>query len=239
MNIPETIEAATEQLEGLGALLQASEWERAAIVYAFTHVSELGGNQHSEGHNNKTLSMNEFAAKGIVGLKTDVTVRKYHLAWQDAIDQNNAAMVTPGTSYILPIIDWPPEGRSARLSGASPKRAAQAIHEDKEYTKELIEQIPTEDLFHLINTAQAKVDAAKTPRSVKEDGPLDVLVASADMADALDKLEGAEAPWTSAVREGHISDDVAIEDLRRLDIVHTLMHEAHMAESFEMGVPRA
>lgn len=34
--IPETIEQATESLTGLERLLTAKQWERAAIVYAFT-----------------------------------------------------------------------------------------------------------------------------------------------------------------------------------------------------------
>jgi hypothetical protein len=97
INIPGTIDEAVASLAGIGALLTAKEWERAAIVAAFVSLSEFGSNQHTdEGAETGTLSPVEFAALGIVGLKSKGTVRAYAQAWQEAINQGKAVAAEPG-----------------------------------------------------------------------------------------------------------------------------------------------
>lgn len=110
VTIPATIEEAQESLGSLGALLRAKEWERAAIVYAFTEpdpgakrAQTSGGNPPEVG-----LSITDFAALGIAGLTTRETVREYRKAWQIAIDDGQAVAVGPGDDVELPTRKWPP-----------------------------------------------------------------------------------------------------------------------------------
>lgn len=77
--IPATIEEAQASLQGIGALLTAKSWERAAIVAAFVEIAERDGGRKPVSSNR--LSPNEFAALGITGLKSHVTVRGYVERW--------------------------------------------------------------------------------------------------------------------------------------------------------------
>ncbi len=236
MNVPKTIRSAETKLTKLGGIVTASEWERAAIVFAFTEVADKDGGRKPA--TSSRLSPNEFAELGIIGLKSKDTVRKYHVAWQDAIDAGEALPIGPGDVFNEPELDFPPVDRTARQAGASVPRVASMLH-DKENIGEVIAQMPIGDLIPLVNAAQAKIDSAKTPRPVKKPGPLDVMVAISDMDDALDKLEKAEPAWTSAVKEGTINKDVYEEEYARIEIIQTLMQLAGDSESFEMEVPRS
>lgn len=85
-------------LKGLGELVTASEWKRAAIVWAFTE--EVGrGKMPTNGH----LSVSSFAALEINGLTKRDTVAKYRKAWKLAIDNGFATDVKPGDLIDLPI----------------------------------------------------------------------------------------------------------------------------------------
>jgi uncharacterized ferredoxin-like protein len=75
--IPATIRGATERLSAIGSLVQASEWERAAIVAAFVATTDGKGQRNAT----SSISPVEFAKLGIVGLKSKDTVRRYHDAW--------------------------------------------------------------------------------------------------------------------------------------------------------------
>src|SRR4029078_6123704 len=54
-------------------------------------------------------STHDFAALGIVGLKSHHSVEKYHDAWRVAIERHGASEVEPGQSIKLPAAVWPPE----------------------------------------------------------------------------------------------------------------------------------
>jgi len=112
--IPATIKKAVEALSGIGTLLRAKEWERAAIVYAFTTA---GGE-----------TFREFAKRGIVGLSHHQAVSRYHGAWQAAIDQGKAIAVSPGDNVTLPDLTWP---QDAKLQELQPEDRA-AIEEAAE-----------------------------------------------------------------------------------------------------------
>lgn len=107
VHIPATIEEAQSTLEGLGALLTAKEWERAAIVYAFTE-ERREGRPSKLTTSGEFLSIAEFAALGIAGLKSDTTVRDYRKAWQSAVDDGYARPVVPGQGVDLPKRSYPP-----------------------------------------------------------------------------------------------------------------------------------
>jgi hypothetical protein len=81
--IPASIEEATESLGGIGRLLHAKEWERAAIVASFVEVGEHGVGVRQAGKATSSLSPAEFAAIGITGLKSKDTVRRYVERWTE------------------------------------------------------------------------------------------------------------------------------------------------------------
>lgn len=101
ITIPASIEDAKTSLNGLGALLTAKTWERAAIVYAFTGDSKPGPKvDRLDSH---TISFREFAALGIAGLTDKNTVADYRKAWAD----HGTPGIKPGDSVTLPDMEWP------------------------------------------------------------------------------------------------------------------------------------
>lgn len=76
IKIPRTLDSARRKLGGIDDLLTATNWERAAIVAAFTRT---GGQGHKD--RSVLLTTYEFAALGIKGLTSHVTVRRYRDAW--------------------------------------------------------------------------------------------------------------------------------------------------------------
>ena len=104
MNIPKNIKAAGAKLLKLDGIVTASEWERAAIVYAFTYMHEHGGDR-SKVNNDLGMSFAEFAIMGFVGLKSKNTVQKFYENWQAAVDAGEAlvTMVTGGTDKKSPL----------------------------------------------------------------------------------------------------------------------------------------
>jgi hypothetical protein len=90
IDIPKTLSDAIVGLNGLNALLTAKQWERAAIVYAFTEPGN-GQGERTDRHEHRIdtdakLSVRDFAEQGISGLTTQNSVRMYRRAWQKAID---------------------------------------------------------------------------------------------------------------------------------------------------------
>lgn len=102
LDIPENIEDALLDLKGLGELITASEWKRAALVWAFTYE---GTNQHGKKFPGR-LSISEFADMKISGLGSRPTVRAYRKAWKKAMDDGIACDVQPGDQIELPDAEW-------------------------------------------------------------------------------------------------------------------------------------
>lgn len=109
--LPGTITIPTETelrdtLAGLERLITTKEWERAAIVYAFTTNDGPGGDHDPEVGHGFPVSMREFARRGFGGLRSKNTVARYRQVWQRAIDQGYAIEVRPGDVVNLPIVPW-------------------------------------------------------------------------------------------------------------------------------------
>jgi hypothetical protein len=106
-------------LGGIERLLTAKEWERAAIVWAFTTNDDVGGRPR-KGHETSTrfpVSISQFARLGLAGLTKPETIRRYRNAWQDAIDRGKAQPVRPGDDNIeIPDLPWPPSRRYERTT---------------------------------------------------------------------------------------------------------------------------
>lgn len=100
VRIPSSIKDATSKLTGIERLLQASEWERSAIVRAF--VTKAQGKRTSI-ESDRSLTIDEFTELGIVGLKGKNTVRRYYDSW----DLSGQPEPEPGKDIELPDRPFP------------------------------------------------------------------------------------------------------------------------------------
>ncbi len=117
IHIPSSFDEAKERLVALDGFATATGWERAAIVYAYTENNLLPSS-------GKKISFHQFAALGIVGLKSDTTVARFHAAWATAIEQHGAPEVEPGGMVELPTAPWPPAEKSFNSIRDEGKRKA-------------------------------------------------------------------------------------------------------------------
>ena len=104
--IPSSIEDMRSRVNDLTALLTASEWELAAIIWACT-TDELRG-RPPKGVNTDTFPMplKVFAAERFKGLHSVNTLKKYRAAWKLAIEHGIAEDIRLGDSVVLPTADW-------------------------------------------------------------------------------------------------------------------------------------
>jgi hypothetical protein len=115
--MPATIEEAVSQLDGLGALLTAKHWERAAIVFTFAAPGRDGPRLGSSAQ----LSFREFSELESYGLKSHHSVEKYWQLWEEHGDTT----IQPGSKVTLPTIKWPPEAKN--LGSRMPKDLGTAV----------------------------------------------------------------------------------------------------------------
>jgi len=113
IKIPKTREAAIAELSGLGRLIQAKKWERAAIVAAFVDVGEQGVGVSQAGKvKSDLLSPAAFAALGITGLSSKNTVQHYVENWLESRPRPE-----PGEEVNLDGLGpWPPRSTGIGLS---------------------------------------------------------------------------------------------------------------------------
>jgi hypothetical protein len=121
VTIPATVEEAVADLTGLAQLLLAKEWHRAAIVYAFTRPGGRGPGADPDAATaeSDSLSVPAFAALGLQGLNSHVTVTRYRRAWQWAMDQGAAEEARPGMAVDLPDLPWPKDEGGGSSTGDS------------------------------------------------------------------------------------------------------------------------
>ncbi|WP_074303016.1 hypothetical protein [Mycobacteroides abscessus] len=89
----------------MGELITASEWQRAALVWAFTEEGKPGPKKDLP--TNGRISISDFAGMKISGLTKRDTVSKYRRAWSQAIADGVATDVKPGDLIDLPDVEWP------------------------------------------------------------------------------------------------------------------------------------
>lgn len=107
VHIPTDLEALKNRLEPLYQLLTAKEWERAAIVYAFTESSVPGRGRWYKPEPPK-VNLITFAELGFTGLTTPKAVRRYRRAWEWAVEQSLVtANIHPGDVVELPEEEFP------------------------------------------------------------------------------------------------------------------------------------
>lgn len=79
VQIPAEIEETIFKLNGLGSLLTAGDWARAAFVRAWVEPQQ---GKRNLGENSSKLTVKDFASLGIQGLTTRDAVRHYWNAWE-------------------------------------------------------------------------------------------------------------------------------------------------------------
>lgn len=98
ITIPADIDSAVADLNGLGALITAKEWHRAAIVAAFVTLADGPG----KAPNGKGESPLSFSKHGITGLKDTGTIRRYVKIWEST----GQPVPKPGHEISLPNLPW-------------------------------------------------------------------------------------------------------------------------------------
>lgn len=139
ITLPATIEAAKTALGAVGRLLTAKQWERAAIVYAFTK-NEGKGRPANAG--NPAFTATAFAALGITGLTNRDTVADYREAWELAIADGKANEAKPGDTITLPNLPWPPGTTSRRGSHGTEAEARAYITRNPQVAVEAMKAVP-------------------------------------------------------------------------------------------------
>lgn len=104
VEIPETLEEAVQALAGIGRLLTAKEWERAAIVAAYVEPDLGHGGRQETFSSERLVSARQFACHKIAGLSSQVSVLRYVKAWLQV-----APRPEPGETVELPRAAWPPK----------------------------------------------------------------------------------------------------------------------------------
>lgn len=159
--IPGTIRQATRTLTNLDKIVQAQEWERAAIVAAYVRLQGSGG-ARDRGQTGALPfeTAGQFAQRGIPGLRSEKSVRTYVQRWLDA---NDGDYPVPGKRAKLPTGPWPPDDANigSRLSG-DPERAVDQLVEKhgERAVAEAIVSRPRVDTA----VSEARIDRISTPQ---------------------------------------------------------------------------
>lgn len=124
-----------EELNGIGSLLVAREWHRAAVVYAFTGI---GGPRNSAQPDWPRRTILEFTRLGIKGLTTPKSVRRYRRAWELAIENGWAPPVDAGDTVDLPEEPFP------EWTATMPEYIAPAVEDEFEPTPRMGHSLLTE-----------------------------------------------------------------------------------------------
>jgi phage N-6-adenine-methyltransferase len=113
--IPSSLDDAVLRMSGLGELLVATEWARAALVATYVR---LGGFGSGEAVNSDHLvSAREFARLGIYGFTSHVSVLRYVRAWMDHVGKRPQ----PGQQVTLPTAEFPKTAHEAEHDDPQPE----------------------------------------------------------------------------------------------------------------------
>jgi hypothetical protein len=103
--VPASLDDAVEQLEAIGRIVTAREWERAAILATYVMPDSGHGGRTQTGSSAHLVSAREFAERGIHGLRSHHTVLRYVNAWLD-----KRSRPRPGQTVSLRGLGpWPPD----------------------------------------------------------------------------------------------------------------------------------
>lgn len=168
-DVPDSIEDAVLNLKGLGELITASEWRRAALVWAFTHEGRGHFASSDEKSPDGTDTISQFADRKIQGLKTRDTVRAYRKAWKQAIEDGIACDVKPGDNIQLPDAEWsnyyPGDYRKGKPGGrVGTENVATAIKADpavREAAYQALQEVEAAEADETLAETRAKKGKSK------------------------------------------------------------------------------
>ena len=213
IRIPATLPEAQTELAGLGKLLTAGEWHRAAILAAFVATSPNQAHVKSD----MRMSPTEFAALGIHGLRSKNTIVRYVQAWLDAHD---GQYPQPGEDVELPTTEWPPAERNTG-SRTTTSNIGRQIKESPELAVAAAEAIVDE------------VKAGRLPDPVVNDlyRATHDRVATADISDrAPANIDDEWATWLGSANALFTSGARLVEKSEQADI----MLGGHAAAALEL-----
>jgi hypothetical protein len=213
ITVPASLEDAVSALSGIEGLLTAKEWERAAIVAAFTDDGTPG--PKVDRGDSTAISCRAFAAMGISGLRSDQTVRNYRKAWMDEVGR----APEPGQEVALPSTPWPPtdyrtgnydQRIHSHLANSDPAELAQEIREQNPAAAAVLAQDPQAEQGHFTDPLtkderdQANYEQRDRVREVKERQAANEVTASdfaeldliADVSRLRQEVEALVAHWS-------------------------------------------
>jgi hypothetical protein len=205
IHIPSTLDEACERLASIEGIMTARNWERAAIVSAFTTNNPVAENRHK-------IGFRQFAERGLSGLSNHETVKRYHDAWQSAISEGKAKPVSPGEPVEVPDMEWPP--RNGHLNEITDVDQREAIEREAEAAGTSADQV-----------ARVRKSGAAIVAAIKADPRI------AEMADrALDerltqvqRVEREQRKTEQAERKARADNaDWTVEEAYTLAIKHLL-----------------
>lgn len=165
VQVPASLDEAIADLNGLGSLLTAKQWSRAAIVYAFTEPDNGARRAQTKSEDSDLgYSYKAFAALGITGLRDEETVAWVHGAWQDAIDDGQAVPSAPGDSVTLPEREFPKHPRTRTSYDGfraqvekNPEAVRELVRDEPEFAVKLAQQIiETPSVRHAVESKLAE-----------------------------------------------------------------------------------
>lgn len=214
INIPASLDEAVNQLTGLGELLTATEWERAAIVAAFVRLPGAGA-RTDLATSSQVRSPNEFANLGITGLKSKDTVRRYVQAW---LYEHDGKYPKPGAKRVIPTKDFPthPGNTGTR---ATPSNVAEQL-KDPEFRERVVRMVDQSTLDEIV------VEATEVIEERAEVRPRPIPIPADDMLN--DPRKEVAANIASAARHmlAALRDDLADAILADDDNLVELVLEA-------------
>lgn len=162
VQVPASIEEAIADLGGLGALLTAKQWSRAAIVYAFTEADQ--GRRTDLAGNPARLTLLAFANLGIAGLRDRETVAWVREAWEDAMADGQAKDVKPGDHATLPAREFPSHPRKRTAYDGfraqvekNPEAIRELVRDEPAFATKLAQQIiETPSVRHAVEARLAE-----------------------------------------------------------------------------------
>lgn len=231
-----TAEQLNVALGGLDRLLTAKEWERAAIVYAFTTNEDKGGrpeNLSDRGQVSFPASISAFAGLGFAGLLKRQTVAMYRSRWQDAIDQGLASPVSPGDEIELPDVEWPP----TRTGTDGDAKVESRIQKVTEYLSDP-EVRGDERVAEVVAKVAATQDPERRVQQVRE-ALADPVVAEEVMSDVATRVhadrasDSARGSMEGRARARNDADPVVSGLDRTIAVAHLLEHINRIPERIE------
>lgn len=205
--IPSTLDEVKEHLNGLGKLVTAKEWERAAIVWAWTRE---GVNQYeSLVSSYQAMTITDFAKLGIINLSSRNSVREYRQRWQAIVDElGDAYAVRPGDE--IPPVEKPWREEKSRDDGdvdsdestsdSVPQPSAEAVIAAIRNNPEVAQQV----------VADADARAAVARASFEYDGDAEEMANAADPQRAEMRSDVVSMRYREKMREWRrLGDELA------------------------------